>query len=63
MDWFKEIRKKCGFTQSQLALSLGISQPTIAAIENRTRRPGRKLAKELANALNFDWTRFYEESQ
>ena len=63
--WLSEIRKERGISQYAVAAAAGISQSYYASIETGTR--GNPLnvetAKKIAEALGFDWTRFYEDDQ
>ena len=61
--WLKEIRENANVTQAEIALKAKISQQYYSTIENGQR--GNKLpvqtAKAIAQALNFDWSLFYEQ--
>lgn len=61
--WLVSIRKEAKKSQQAVAKEAGISQSYYAAIETGIR--GNPLsvpvAKAIATALSFDWTRFYEE--
>lgn len=63
--WLKDIREKSGYSQYAISRLTGLSQSYYASVESGTR--GEKLpvptAKKIAKALNFDWTKFYEESE
>lgn len=63
--WLKEIRKAAGYSTYKTAEMAGISQSYYASIEAGMR--GNPLnvdvAKKIAEALGFDWTRFYDEQQ
>lgn len=63
--WLAQIREGAGLTQYETASKAGISQSYYAAIESGQR--GGKLpqptALKIAEALSFDWTRFYETDQ
>lgn len=60
-EWLIEIRKSKKLSQYKAAQLSGISQSYYAAIEVGTR--GNPLnvdvAKKIASALDFQWTRFY----
>lgn len=62
--WLKEIREKSGLSQTVVAKKAGISQNYYSSIETGIR--GNPLnvdvAKKIAEALGFDWTRFYEDA-
>lgn len=61
--WLARIRKGAGLSQYEVAAKAGISQSYYASIESGQR--GDKLpqptASKIAEALCFDWIRFYEE--
>lgn len=63
--WLAEIRRSKGLSQQAVAAASDISQPYYAAIELGTR--GKPLAvpiaKRIAGALGFAWTRFYEDAE
>ena len=53
-------REQKKITQQELANKVGVTRQMISAIEKGA-RPSVKTAQKIANALSFDWTRFYEE--
>ena len=61
--WLKDIRERLNLTTFEAANAAGIWQSYYSSIENGTR--GNPLnvdiAKKIAEALNFEWTRFYED--
>lgn len=63
-EWLMEKRKERNLTTYEAAELSGISQSYYSSIENGTR--GMPLpvntAKQISEALGFDWKRFYEES-
>lgn len=63
-EWLKEIRTAAGYSTYKAAKLAGISQSYYASIENGAR--GNPLnvdvAKKIADALNFEWTRFYDQA-
>lgn len=59
MKWLTEIRGER--TQQAIADQVGISQSGYASIESGARRPSVKMAKRIAAALGFSWTRFFED--
>lgn len=63
--WLVKIREETGLSQYEVAAKAGISQSYYAAIETGQR--GDKLpqptALKIAEALGFDWTRFYEKDE
>jgi len=48
----KELRKKLGIRQEDIAISLGVTRQTINAIENEKYNPTLELAMKLAKLLN-----------
>ena len=64
-QWLKELREQSGLSQCSVAEKSGISQNYYSAIETGER--GNPLnvdvAKKIAEALHFDWTRFYEDEK
>ena len=56
----REMREKKNLTQEELGTRAEISQQTVAAIENGTRRPSVETAKKIAKVLKFKWTKFFE---
>jgi putative transcriptional regulator len=59
-DWLRNKRLEKQLTQAQLAKTVGADATMISKIEVGERRPSVELAKKIAEALGFDWTRFYE---
>lgn len=59
-NWFKNLRKGMGLSQKQFAEKLGCSQQLISKIEE-----GGDIkvstAKQISEALNIDWKKFYEK--
>lgn len=60
-DWLVNYRNKKGLSQMQVAKQIGVSQQMYNYIENNKRSPSTKLAKKIADVLNFSWTKFYED--
>lgn len=62
--WLKEIRQGSGYSTYKAAKLAGISQSYYASIETGVRGNPLKVdvAKKIAEALGFDWTRFYEDT-
>lgn len=58
-----EIRKNLQLTQEQAAARSGVTRAFYSMIELGLRRPSVENAKKIAAALNFDWTRFYEDPE
>lgn len=61
MSWLSEIRGNR--SQYKIAEEIGIPQSTYASIECGARKPSVPMAKKIAAALGFEWTRFFEEEQ
>lgn len=59
----KQYRMDKKMTQSELAAKCYCDRSMIGKIENKTARPSIELAKAIGNALGFDWTLFYEDSE
>ena len=57
--WLIDLRK--GYTQTQIAEAVGISQQMYSFIELGVRRPSVEVAKKIASVMGFNWTRFYED--
>lgn len=64
-EWLVKARKAAQMSQQAVADKAGISQSYYAGIETGIR--GKPLsvpiAKAIANALNFNWIKFYEEAE
>ena len=60
-NWLKAYREKKNISQQQLATLVDIDITAIGKYENGKRRPSVDTAKKIAEVLDFDWTRFYEE--
>ena len=62
-EWLIQIRRERKMTQEYVAQEAGISQGYYAGIELGVR--GHKIpvstAKRIAEVLDFDWVKFYEE--
>lgn len=59
--WLKNIREVNRKTQENLAQEIGVTRQHIGLIENGVTNPSPELAKKIADVLDFDWTRFYED--
>lgn len=62
-EWLKEMRAKKGLSQEETAARSGISQSYYGMIEVEARNVPVPTAKRIADALGFDWQRFYEEPE
>lgn len=49
---FKSAREKCGVTQQELAVALGVDQSTVSLWEAEKTRPRAKLLPQLAKILD-----------
>ncbi len=56
----KELRKKNGYRQEDLAEALGVSRQTIIAIENNKYNPTLELAMKMARYLNTPVEKLFE---
>ena len=59
--WLIERRKSKAWTQTWLAGQVGISRSYYTQIELNQRSPSIRVAKILAEFLEFEWTCFYDE--
>ena len=62
-EWFKAARDLKELTQRQLGDLVGVDVTTIGKYELNERRPSPEVAKKIAEVLDLDWTRFYDEAQ
>ena len=60
-QWLVDIRQ--GKSTYRMAEELGIPQSTYWAIEQGTRNPSVKSAKEMAKKLKVNWVKFFEEPE
>lgn len=60
-QWLLDIRKNLELTQEQVAEKAEIARQTYSMIETGERNPSVKNAKKIANALEFEWTLFFDE--
>lgn len=58
----KELRKQRGMKGVEVAKQSGISYQYYNFLENGKRRPAVPVAKRIAAVLDFDWTRFFEDT-
>lgn len=63
MDWLKQIRVSKNFTQSQVASKVNLSESFYCQIEKGVRKPSVANAKQIADILQFDWTKFFEHKE
>lgn len=60
-EWLITKRKKKGLSQKEVARLINATQQMYSYVENGRRTPSTKLAKKIADVLNFSWTKFYED--
>ena len=60
-EWLTAVRKRQGFTTSELAQSANISQSYYSKIELGKKKPSVEVAKKIASVLLFDWTVFFRD--
>lgn len=61
MSWLAEIRGDK--SQYKVAEEIGIPQSTYASMESGARNPSVAMAKKIAAAMGFDWTKFFENTE
>ena len=54
MNIVKELRKKKGIQQKELALTIGVSQPTVSEWESNKKDPSGERLKKLADYFGVD---------
>ena len=54
MNIVKELRKKAGIQQKELALSIGVAQPTVSEWESNKKDPSGERLKKLADYFGVD---------
>lgn len=59
----RELRKKAGLTQQELAEAVGISRPTITCYETGRLSLDVKIAKKIAKVLKCKWWELYENDE
>lgn len=59
--WLKQLRLDRNLTEQQIADRACIAQPFYHNIEAGNKNPSPRTAKRIAEALGFDWTRFFDE--
>lgn len=60
-QWLREIRKSQRYSQREIAEKAGISQSYFCFIEKGGKNVNVETAMKIAKALDFPWTRFYED--
>ena len=61
-EWLVAIRKKAGYSQKDICNAVQISQPTYWEYEHGVCTPTVATAKRIGDFLDFDWTRFYDDT-
>jgi len=59
-EWLKEMRVKKKMTQNDVANQSGIERAYYTMIEQGNRSPSVKVAKRIADVLDFEWTIFFD---
>lgn len=60
MGWLKDVRTEKGMSGEAVAKIAKISRSAYCNIENGKRRPSVYAAKRIADALDFEWTLFFD---
>lgn len=60
--WLIQVRHDSGMTFNEISKRVGVTPQCLYWWEIGIRNPSPKMAKKVAETLNFDWTRFYEET-
>lgn len=60
MNTLKKLRKEKGLSQEKLAEMCGVVRQTITMIEMGVNKPSVPLAKKLGDALEVEWTVFFD---
>lgn len=59
-QWLKELRLEKGLTQNEVAEKCNVERAYYTMIETGARNPSVNVAMSIAEALEFDWTIFFE---
>ena len=62
-QWLRDMRTAQGMSQKGVANLVGISQPSYHQIESGENNPSVDTAKKIADVLQFEWPRFYQDDQ
>lgn len=60
-QWLVDAREAKHMTQADVARYVKISQPSYHYIETGKNNPRVSTAKRIAEALDIEWTRFFED--
>lgn len=58
--WLKDIRIDKGLTQEEVSKRGGFARTYYTMVETGKRTPSVGMAKDIGQALEFEWTKFYE---
>ena len=63
-EWLVAIREEKRLSQKDVSEKVGISQPSYNNIEHGIpgKGPSVSTAKKISEVLDFDWTRFFDDS-
>ena len=59
-QWLIDARKHMGYSQTEVAKAVGITQASYCMYETGLTSPKPDNAKKIARVLGFPWTKFYE---
>ncbi|QDI92005.1 helix-turn-helix transcriptional regulator [Salicibibacter cibarius] len=59
--WLKDIRDQKGYTQEKVAELANIHRAYYTMIESGTRNPSVTASKAIGEALDFQWTIFFDD--
>lgn len=59
--WLVKKRNARKLSQKTMSSLAHISQQSLSSYESGLRTPSVQVAKRIAEILNFDWTKFFEE--
>lgn len=59
-NWLTKLRLEKNLTQDEVAQLSNIPRTTYSSIEQGRRRPSVEKAMKIADALDFEWTLFFE---
>lgn len=61
--WLVKLRNEKNLTQGEVAKRANIARTTYSSIEQGRRGPSVKVAMQIAEALGFSWTVFFENKR
>lgn len=59
-QWLIDARHRKGYSQTEVAKAVGITQASYCMYETGITNPKPANAKKIARVLGFPWTKFYE---